>query len=238
MMRRRVGMSGEAHRAPRWSWLPAGAPRGTHRRRSLGENGARSNAPSPSSAARSDWLMPPGRVPSSRRDQPRTAERSPTGEGISTPTAGPGPETKDLNTPSACPRCLQRATSIRSGSAPSWANLQGERINPLGRTRAEECPQVSRAGNTGKARQRCNCRPSLSLPHSPCKSHRQSVQYSSEKLTDTAARSASGYLRQRSRVSIRRSQSSSSRRFRALRVSSNAFLRQLTWLLRSRPFKG
>ena len=68
--------------------------------------------------------MPPDGCPAIRRDQPRTAGPWPAGEGISTPTAGPGPETRDLNTPSTGPRCLQRATSIRSGSAPSWANLK------------------------------------------------------------------------------------------------------------------
>ena len=96
--------------------------------------------------------MPPDWCPASRRDQPPDRwTRARREKELNTPTAGPGPGTRDLNTPSVGPRCLQRATSIRSGSAPSWDNSSKESESILrDRTRAEGCPQVSRAGNTGK----------------------------------------------------------------------------------------
>ena len=87
--------------------------------------------------------MPPDGCPAAGGINPGPLDRAWREKELNTPTAGPGQETNDLNTPSTGPRCLQRATSIRNDSAPSWATLR--------RARAEGRPQVSRAGNTGKA---------------------------------------------------------------------------------------
>ena len=73
-----------------------------------------------------DQFPASGRVPSSRRDQPRTAERRPAGEGLEHPYHRTAHREEDLNTPTrwtgpgteSCvksawsgPRCLRRATS-------------------------------------------------------------------------------------------------------------------------------
>ncbi len=119
-----------------------GAASRTHER--LSQVGKRSGISRAVPVAQSREGLAPatGRVPSEWRSQLQTAELCPAGEGIKHSSRRTGPRKKNLNTPTNGPRCLQRATSIRSGSAPSWAILR--------RARAEGCPQVSRAGNTGK----------------------------------------------------------------------------------------
>ena len=59
-----------------------GAASRTHERLSLGENEARSNAPSPSPNDRSDQLQPPDGCPAAGGIKLQTAERCPAGEGL------------------------------------------------------------------------------------------------------------------------------------------------------------
>ena len=98
----------------------------------------------------------PVKSPDGRSDQLQPSDGCPTGEGpTSNPDRRTGPVTKDLNTPSLRPALLAESNLKSAAAAFPRGRPRGERIIPRVEPGQQgPCPQVSMAGNTGKARQR------------------------------------------------------------------------------------
>ena len=137
-----------------------GAARETRERLSLGEDKAPLNAPSPPPRSGSDQLqhqdgcpatggISPGPLNGARREKGLTLQPPdrPRGEGLKHSNPWDRTGNEGLNTPSIRPMLLAESY-VKSAAAAFPLGLTFFRKDP---GNGEGCPQVSMAGNTGKA---------------------------------------------------------------------------------------
>ena len=147
-------------------------------------------------------------------------------------------------------RWESKAQSFRFYSPGRLFGEQGSILCSRSRIRGTGILQVSRAGNSGKARNCLNYRPNnrangrlrrgFWANYDPDHSHRVSAHFAAmQQQPKTGPGDGSGaYFRHSPRVRMRRTQRSSFRFRNATRVSASAFQRWVVWPLRPKPRNG
>ena len=112
--------------------------------------------------------QPADGCPAIQRDQLRTAERCPTGEGLNTPTRWTGPETKGyINSACSGPRCLQRAYVKSAAAAFPLGDLRESESSLRSDPGSRETPPGFYGGKPWKSQITIQLSPTPGPLHSP-----------------------------------------------------------------------
>ena len=230
-----IGMPCEAPPCASTGWGSAGPPRGEPANASASARTKRDQTLRPGSNGRSDQLQPQDRCPTTGAIKLRCAGRVPDGCRTNVKLQPPdwtGDEGIHQLRRSG-PRCLRRARSNPQRQHSLVGDPSRERIiRQVIPGQQGSCPQISMAGNLGKAKQHGHCR--------RCRDRRRGLPAPLPQLPQSVHKSRypPGYPRHRPRVRTCPAHARSIRLRSARRVSSRAFRRQPVCPFRSKPRSG